>query len=198
MPIATPATNGVPKAYYFDGGAEWAVALEVLLDPDLYALDVQLPFFRYHLGENSGAKSPKHYFDLRVTLKNNFSVAIYVKNGSSLGRRETQDEIAAIEKAMPHDLADEMIVVNGDDYTRPLRTNLHCFWIVCGDRDDEANEHVWERATTTSYWSAKDLIANCDLPSNRVFPSIQRLIARRFLGADWYSVISWHSRIWMI
>lgn len=197
-PLVTPATTGIPKAYYFDGEAEWSVALEALLSPDLYALDVQLPFFRFKSSEGTKVTFPKHYFDLRITLRNGFRLAIYVKNGSSLGRRETQDEIAAIEKAMPEDLADDMIVVNADDYTRPFRINLYQFWIAGDDRDAEADDHVEERARSTSYWSAQDLVAQCDLPSNRAFPAIQRLIARRVLGADWYSVISLQSRVWMI
>lgn len=197
-PLVTPATKDIPKAYYFDGEAEWAVALETLLDPDLYALDVQLPFFRFRWTEGAKVKFPKHFFDLRITLRNGFRLAIYVKNGSRLGRRETQDEIAAIEEAMPKDLADDMIVVNGDDYTRPFRINLFQFWIVEGDRDDEADAHVEEKARSSSYWSAEDLVGQCNLPSNRAFPAIQRLIGRRVLGADWYSVISLQSRVWMI
>lgn len=82
--------------------------------------------------------------------------------------------------------------------TRPFRINLYQFWIVGDDHDAEADEHVEERARCTSYWSVQDLVAHCDLPSNRAFPAIQRLIARRVLGADWYSVISLQSRVWMI
>ncbi len=197
MPIVTPATKGVPKAYYFDGESEWAVAMEALLDPDLYALDVQLPFFRFRHSKRGRVTFPKHYFDLRITLRNGFRLAIYVKNGSRLSRPETQDEISAIENAMPEDLADEMAVVNADDYTRPFRINLHEFWIAWDDPDDQADAHVEERARSCSYWSAQDLISKCDLPSNRAFPAIQRLIARRVLGADWYSVISLQSRVWM-
>lgn len=195
--IATPATNGIRKVYHFDGEAEWAVALEALIDPELYALDVQLPFFRFKYGKGVNAKFPKHYFDLRITLKNGFRLAVYVKNGSSLARDETVEEIQAIKEAMPASLADDMIVVNATDYIRPYRINLFDFWTVMKLSDPEADAIVELTAQETSYWSVGDLIKHCAIAPSRAFPAVQRLIARRVLDADWYSVVSPHSRVWL-
>lgn len=196
-PLATPATKGIPKIYHFEGESEWAVALEALLDPDLYALDVQLPPMTFRRQIGTGTKLSKHYFDLRVTLKDGFRLAIYVKNGRSLSRSKTQEEIAAIEEALPEDLADAMIVVNADEYTRPYKSNLFRFSIVMQDIDREADEQVEWAALNCSYWSVSDLIAQCKLPSNRAFPAVQRLVARKIIRADWYSVVSHYSRIWV-
>lgn len=43
----------------------------------------------------------------------------------------------------------------------------------------------------------KDLVAQCDLAPAKAWQSAMRLIARRVLAADWYSVINVHSRIWL-
>lgn len=194
--LATPATAGVPRLYYFDGAREWAAGLEAIMSPELFDLQVQLPFFRYNSPSGARVKNPKHYFDLRVTFKDGFRRAIYVKNGSRLKHRETQQEIDAIEAAMPADFADDMIVVNGDDYTRPYRNNLFRFWMMEGDRDEVADAHVEAVAKSGNYWLLQELIEQCDLPSNRAFPAALRLINRGILGADWYSMIGMQSRVW--
>lgn len=196
-PLCTPATKGVPRLYYFDGEREWAAGLEAIMSPEFFDLEVQLPFYRYKAPAAARVKNPKHYFDLRVTFRDGFRRAIYVKNGSRLKRRETQEEIDAIEAAMPAVFADDMIVVNGDDFTRPYRNNLFRFWLMEGDRDEDADAHVEAVARVGSYWLLQDLINGCDIPSNRAFPAALRLINRRILGADWYSMIGMHSRVWL-
>lgn len=193
----TPATDWQPKVYLFDGEAEYAVGLEVMLDPDVHALDVQLPFFRFGVARDPEKELPRHFFDLRVTFSDGFRRAIYVKNGSSLDRPETQDEIDAIEAALPEWLADDMIIVNGDDYIRPYRRNLSRFWQARQKRDDAADAHLEEKARTCSYWLLKDLTAKCDMPSDRMFQAAKRLVSRNVLGADWYSVFNENSRVWL-
>lgn len=195
--FSTPATRGQRKVYLFDGEAEYAVGLEIMLDPDVHALDVQLPFFRYRAVRGSKGLFPKHYFDLRITFSDGFRRAIYVKNGSSLGRRETKDEIDAIQSALPDWLADDMIVVDGDDYVRPLRGNLFRFWSARQEIDEAADAHLEEKARTCSYWYLKDLTAKCDMPPDRLFQAALRLVSRNILGADWYSVFNKNSRVWL-
>lgn len=116
MTIPTPATEGVRKIFHFDGEREMAVALEALLHPDLYNLEVQLPGISYQV---PGKKKQTHFFDIRLTFRDGYRRAVYVKNGSTLARREAQDEIDAIFRAVPEEFADDLIVVNGDYYTRP-------------------------------------------------------------------------------
>ena len=45
-----------------------------------------------------------------------------------LARKETKDETAAIETAMPPKPAAEMIVVNGNDDIRPFRMQFALTW----------------------------------------------------------------------
>ena len=70
MVIPTPATKGVPQVYHFDGEREMAVALEALLSPGLFRLEVQLPkiYFDFPKGKYKRKNWPGHHFDLRLTF----------------------------------------------------------------------------------------------------------------------------------
>ena len=127
MTIPTPATDGKRQVYHFDGEREAAVALEALLSPDLFRLEVQLPkiYFDLPQGYNKRKKPRGHHFDLRLTFNDGYKRAVYVKNATSLARRKTQDEFAAICEATPQSFADDVIVVNGDHYTMAYRDNLY-------------------------------------------------------------------------
>ena len=114
-----------------------------------------------------------------------------------MGRPETQDEIDAIEAALPEWLADDMIVVNGDDYIRPYRSNLFRFWNARQVCDDVADAHLEEKAQTCSYWLLKELTAKCDMAPDRMFQAAKRLVSRKVLGTDWYSVFNENSRVWL-
>lgn len=196
--IATPATEMKPTIYVFESAAEWAVGLEVMLDPDVYALDVQLPPFKCRTVSGSKEVFWDHFLDLRVTFKDGFRRAIYVKNGTGLKSRRVQKEIAAIEAALPAELADDMIVVNADDYTRPRRDNLFRFWLARQKVDAAADAHLFEKARTSSYWLLNELIAQCDMPPNRMFQAAKRLVSLRLLGADWNSIFNENSRVWTV
>lgn len=195
MTIGTPATQGRPKIYHFDGGREMAVALEALLSPELYALEVQLPPVRF-LGLNG--KPSYHSFDLRITFRDRYRRAVFVRNGTSLKKRRTQDEISAIFAATPETFADDKIVVNGDDYTQGYRDNLLRIWSATEDQNPRLDAYILDRARATSFWLTKDLISQCDLLEGDAMEGILRLIGQGYLGTNRHACICKHSRIWLI
>ena len=191
--IATAATDWVPQVYHFDSEGEFVVALEAVLDPDFYGLEVQLPPIPHGRGRTK--KKKEHHFDLRLTFSDGYRRTVYVRNGESLAKRETQEEIDGIFKCIPKDFADDAIVVNTDHYTRAYRDNLRRIWHLSKKEDTDADEHVERVARSTSYWLLRDLIGKCDLPPARCWQAAMRLVGRRTLCADWHSVINLHSRV---
>lgn len=193
MSIPTAANNDVPQECHFDGGAEAAVALDALLDPELYGLEVQLPPIPFRC-RRSG-KTRTHSFDLRLTFRDGFRRAVFVRNGESLAKLKTQDEIADIFNSIPANFADDAVVVNGDHYTRDYRDNLLRLWHFSKKSDPVADAHVAAVAQQVPYWFLNDLIKQCDLHPARAWQAAMRLIARRFLWVDWYAVINVHSKV---
>lgn len=194
MAIATPATKGQRKVCHFDGEREMAVALEALLSPDLYALEAQLPPVWF---SGADGKAHPHSFDLRITFKDGYRRAVFVRNGTSQKRRETQDEIRAIFAATPKSFADDKIVVNGDHYTQAYRDNLLRIWYATETKDAAVDAYVLDRARKTSFWFMRDLIAQCDIHPGEAFDAILRLIGQRLVGANHHLTICHHSRIWL-
>lgn len=195
MTIATPATRGQLKVYHFDGQREMAVGLEALLSPALYDLEVQLAPFPY---DSPNGKMRSHSFDLRITFQDHYRRAVFVRNGSSLERPETQDEIDAIFEATPKSFADDKIVVNGDDFPRGHRDNLLRIWEATKSQNPDADAHVLDVARNSSFWLMRDLTAQCDLPFGKASDAILRLIGQNLLGANRNAVICRTSRIWLM
>lgn len=199
MAIPTPATNGVPQLFHFDGEREMAVALEALLSPDLFRLEVQLPkiFFEDPKKKNFQRKYSGHFFDLRLTFSDGYRRAVYVKNGTSLAKTCTQEEIGAIFEATPPSFADDLIVVNGDHYTQAYRDNLRRIFHISQSLNRASDRHVEEVARRGGYWYISDLTAMCHVEPVLAWRSVMRLIGQRVLITDWYSVINTHSRVWL-
>lgn len=124
--IATPRTGGIRQVYHFDGEAEFYVAVEALLSPDLHGLEVQLAPIDYY--DRHSRKWRKHHFDLRLTYADGHRRAVFVRNGTSLARQETQDEIDDIFAALTLDFADSACVVNADHYTKAYKDDLFRLW----------------------------------------------------------------------
>lgn len=193
LTVATPATQGVRQVYHFESEAEYVVALEALLSPDLYGLEVQLAPIRYFFRRKQRYHS--HSFDLRLTYRDGFRRAVFVRNATSLARQKTQDEIDDIFAAVTEDFADDAVVVCGDDYTRAYRDNLYRIWNYHQKEDREADCIVEKAAHTTDYWYLRDLVANCDIEPWRAYQASMRLIGRRVLWTDMYGVIDYPSRV---
>jgi hypothetical protein len=194
--MATPATNYVRQIYHFDSGGEFSVALEASLAPDLHALEVQLPEIRYPWKYNKRGYRD-HYFDFRLTFKDGHRRAVYVKNGTGLKSETTRAEIDMVFSCVDEGFADDMIVVNSDHYTRAYRDNLRRFWHLAQDNRPEDDAVVEAAAHSTNYWLLSDLISQCPIPSADAWQASMRLIARGVLGANWHSVITYRSRIWL-
>lgn len=191
--IATPMTNGVPQVYHFDGEGEFGVALDVLRSPDLFGLEVQLPPILFTCRRKRKTRS--HCFDLRVTFRDGYRRALFVRNATSLARPDVQDEVEDIFAAVTDDFADDAKVVCTDDYTRAYRDNLRRIWDYLQVEDAEADAVLELAARTTHYWYLSDLIANCDLEQGRCFQAAMRLIGRNVLWTDMYGVIDYPSRV---
>ncbi|MFG6549531.1 hypothetical protein ACGYK3_10380 [Sulfitobacter sp. 1A05707] len=195
MTFATPATQGQRKVYHFDGQREMAVGIEALLSPDLYGLEVQLPPVNYR---NRKGKPGKHSFDLRITFRDGFRRAVYVRHGDSLARQNTKDEIKAIFEATPASFADDKIVVNGDHYTRAYRDNLLRIYRATEAVDQEADAHVLDRARKGGYWLMRELMAQCEVTSARAFNAVLRHVGQGVIRANLHAVICEYSRIWLV
>jgi hypothetical protein len=194
MTFATPATKGQRKVYHFDGQREMAVGIEAMLSPELYGLEVQLPPIFYPYGRK---KPNEHSFDLRITFRDGFRRAVFVRNGTSLARQKTQDEIAAIIAATPASFADDIIVVNGDHYTRAYRDNLLRILGATEAADEDADRHVLDRARSGQYWLMRELLAQCDVAWGRASDAVLRLVGQGAIKANWHAVICEYSRIWV-
>ena len=195
LTIALPATDHVPQVFHFESLGEWATTMDALQDPNIWGLEVQLPPFPYRC-PNKGHER-QHHMDIRLTFKDGYRRAIFVRNRGSLAKPETQDEIDAIFKAMPADFADDAIVVDCNDYTRAYRDNIFRIWHHLQKPDAEADAHLLEMARTTHYWLLRDLVAQCGMPPWRMWQAALRLIGRRVLCADLYAVFCHHSRVWL-
>ncbi|MCV2893728.1 hypothetical protein [Lentibacter sp. XHP0401] len=189
----TRATKGSPEVYHFESLAEYATALDVLLDPKVYGIEVQLAPVMYRCRYTE--EWLPHHFDMRITFEDGLRRAVFVRNATSLAKPETKAEIEDIFAAIPCDFADEAIVVNGDLYTRAYRDNLFRVHEAFQISDNDADKAIERAAFSTSFWSLKDLIRNSGLPSPRGFDAALRMIGRGDLAADWYSVIWIHSRV---
>ncbi|UOA30517.1 hypothetical protein DSM110093_00266 [Sulfitobacter sp. DSM 110093] len=194
MTVATAATKGQDKVYHFDGQREMAVGVEAMLSPELYGLEVQLPPIFYPYGKK---KPNEHSFDLRITFRDGFRRAVFVRNGNSLASQKTQDEIRAVFEATPASFADDKIVVNGDHYTRAYRDNLLRVFGATKAVDEDADRHVLDRARSGHYWLMCELLAQCDIECERAFDAVLRHIGKGVITANWHAVISEYSRIWL-
>ena len=191
--LATPMTGGIRQVYHFDGESEYAVALDALRSPELYGLEVQLPPLSFYCRQKRKVRT--HRFDLRLTFRDGYRRAVFVRNATSLAKRETQDEIDDIFAAVTEDFADDAMVVCTDDYTRAYRDNLRRIWDYLQVKDDEADATVEDAARTSSYWYLSDLIANCDVEPWRGYQAALRLIGQNVLWTDMHGVIDYPSRV---
>lgn len=192
MTIATRATKGQPKLYHFESAAEMATALDCLRSPRLFGLEVQLPPFPYKL---PSGRWQDHYIDEVITFDDGFRRAVFVRNEESLKKPKTREEIAAIREALPLEIADDMVVVNGNQYTKVWRDNLRRVWKALQRPDPDVDSYVLDRVNNSNFWLLRELIANCDLPKSEVYQSTLRLIGRDQIKANWRCVFDYTSRI---
>jgi hypothetical protein len=189
----TPANDWRPKVGIAESAAEAAVGLEAVMSATTY--DVSFQPLQVHFRDEDGAmRSYTH--DLLITYGNGHRRLVFVRNEASLRKPRTKRQIEAIWAATPRRAADDMIVVNADDYTRQRRDNLMRMHHFVFHPDDEADEALLETARSlTSFYYMKDLFPHAPVSQSRAFAACHRLVARGALLANLDHVLWENSRL---
>lgn len=129
----TEANGWRPKEGVTESSAETACGHEVLIDADTY--DVRFQPLRVEFHDEDGRRRT-YTHDIMVTTRSGHRRLIFVRNETSLQKPRTRRDIEAIQKATPPSEADDMIVVDANDYTRQRRENLFRMHGFVFDPDD--------------------------------------------------------------
>ncbi|ULB09624.1 hypothetical protein ORIO_06780 [Cereibacter azotoformans] len=193
FPYQTEANDWKPKVGVCESAAEHACALQFLINPDTYDLHCQ-PLTVLFKKEGGGEQPYTH--DLLWTARNGHRRLVFVRHETSLSKPYTWRDIAAIIKATPSTAADDLIVVNANDYPRQRRENLFRMHQFVRDRDDEADEIVLSIARRLkTLWLMRDLFPHTPIAQHRVFRACYRLVARGLMRANLDHVLWEHSRV---
>lgn len=193
IPYRTAANDWVPKVGIAESAAEAAVAVQVLMRHTIYDLHFQPLEVTYKNEE--GAKR-RYTHDLLVTFKSGHRRFVFVRNQSSLERPQTSRDIQAIVAATPKDAADDLIVVNANDYTRQRRENLFRMYHLLSVSDEEADMIVWETAQKLRpLYFMKDLFPHVPISQKRAFQACYRLVARGLIHTNLDHVLWEYSQI---
>jgi hypothetical protein len=134
--------------------------------------------------------------DLLITFRNGHRRLVFVRNEESLKKPRTERQIQAIVAATPKRAADDMIVVNANDYTRQRRDNLMRMHHFVFHPDDEADEALLETAQSLkSFYYMKDLFPHAPVSQPRAFAACHRLVAQGALHANLDHVLWENSRL---
>ena len=178
----TPANDWRPKVGIAESAAEAAVGLEAVMSSTTYDVSFQ-PFPVRFRNEDGAMRSYTH--DLLITFRNGHRRLIFVRNETSLKKPRTTREIRAIVAATPKHVADDMIVVDANDYTRQRRDNLMRMHHFVFHPDNEADEALLETARSlNSFYYMKDLFPHAPVSQPRAFAACHRLVARGALRAN--------------
>lgn len=193
MPYRTLANNWVPKIGIAESGGEAAVALHVVMLAQTYDLHFQ-PLSVKYMDESGMRRTYTH--DLLLTLRCGHRRLYFVRNEASLAKPKTCREIKAIIAATPSDAADDVVVVNANDYTRQRRENLFRMFNFMANPDWEADEIVWEVARKLrTLYHMKDLFPHVPISQPRAFGACYRLVAQGLFHANLNHVLWEHSHI---
>ena len=163
------------------------------MSPDTYDVSFQ-PFAVGFRDEDGAQRSYTH--DLLITFRNGHRRLVFVRNEASLRKPRTTREIQAIVAATPRRAADDMIVVDANDYTRQRRDNLMRMHHFVFHPDDEADEALLEAARSLrSFYFMKDLFPHAPVSQPRAFAACHRLIAQGALHANLDNVLWENSRL---
>ena len=189
----TPANDWNPKVGIAESAAEAAVALEAVMSPATYDVSFQPLAVRFR-DEDGAMRSYTH--DLLITFRNGHRRLVFVRNEASLKKPRTAREIQAIVAATPTRDADDMIVVDANDYTRQRRDNLMRMHHFVFHPDPEADEALLETARSLkSFYFMKDLFPHAPVSQPRAFAACHRLIAQGALHANLDHVLWENSRL---
>lgn len=189
----TRANDWKPKVGIAESAAEAAAGLEAVMSPNTY--DVAFQPLTVKFRDEDGVNR-KYTHDLLITLRNGNRRMVFVRNESSLKKPRTQRQIGAIVAATPKHVADDMIVVNANDYTRQRRDNLMRMHHFVFHPDSEADEALLEAARSLkSFLYMKNLFPHVSVSQPRAFAACHRLIARGALYANLDNVLWENSRL---
>lgn len=176
-----------------ESAAEAAVGVQFLMSQNLYDLDFQ-PLKVFYIDETGEEREYNH--DALATFRSGYSRLVFVRNENSLTKPQTRRDIQAIIAATPKHAADDIIVVNANDYTRQRRENLFRMYYWMSVQDDEADTIVWEtaRKLRTLYYM-KDLFPHVPIAQSRAFQACYRLVARGLIRANLDHVLWEYSQI---
>lgn len=96
-----------------ESAAEAGVSVQALMCPDLYDLHFQ-PLTVTFTDEVGNER--QHTHDIMLTFWSGHRRLVFVRNEQSLMKPRTVRDIQAIIAATPKDTADDLIVVNANDY----------------------------------------------------------------------------------
>lgn len=193
FPYRTAANDWQPKVGMTESAAEVAVAMEALIDPTTFDLHFQ-PLTVNFRDEDMRNRTYTH--DLLITSRTGHRRMVFVRNEKSLLKPRTWREIEAIAAATPKSAADDLVVVNANDYPRQRRENLFRMHHFVFHPDHEADELVLSTARRLkNLWLMKDLFAHVPIDQHRVFASCYRVIAQGHLHANLNHVLWENSRV---
>ena len=119
-----------------------------------------------------------------------------MRNEASLIKPRTQRDIRAIAASTPPHVADDMIVVNANDYGRQRRDNMMRMHYFVTHPDVEADEELRRVAESGQpFYYMKDLFPHASVAAPRAFAACYRLIAQDVLRANLDHVLWENSRI---
>lgn len=193
LPYRTLANNWVSKIGIAESGAEAACSMQLLMSTTTYDLHFQ-PLSVEFENEDGAIRTYTH--DLLVTFRCGHRRLVFVRNEASLEKPRTTREIQAIVAATPKSVADDLIVVNADDYTRQRRENLLRMYSFMMKPDWEADDIVWQaaRKLRTLYFM-KDLFPHVPVSQPRAFGACYRLVAQGLFHTNLDHVLWEHSHI---
>lgn len=192
FPYRTAANDWQPKAGICESAAEAAVAIDALISPDTYDVKFQPLTVNFQID----GKWHEYTHDLLITRKSGHCSLVFVRNGASLTKPKTSREIHAICRATPPNVANNLMVVSADDYSRQRRENLFRMHNLLQEADPEADDLVFCAAKNLkTLWQMKDIFPFVAVSQVRAFRACYRLIARRKLTANMDNVIVETSRV---
>jgi hypothetical protein len=193
MPYRTAANEWQPKVGIAESAAEAAVAMQMLMSPHTYDLHFQPLSVKF---KDEAGKIRTYTHDLKVTFRCGHTRLIFVRNEASLEKPATMRQIQAIVAATPKSAADDLIIVNANDYTRQRRENLRRMYHFMFKSDSEADDAVWEAAKSLrTFYYMKDLFPHVRVSQPRAFGACYRLIGKGLLRANLDQVVWEHSHI---
>lgn len=193
IPYRTAANDWLPKVGIAESAAEAACSVQALMCPELYDLHFQP--LTVNFTDEAGKERP-YTHDILLTFWSGHRRLVFVRNEESLTKPRTVRDIQAIIAATPKDAADDLIVVNANDYTRQRRENLFRMYHWMSVKDDEADTIVWETARNLrTLYFMKDLFPHVLISQKRAFQACYRLVARGLIHANLDHVLWEYSQI---